>query len=211
MPNLTRKIFSLNDMKYGWSLLVSILVCGITFYIDRNTNPDDLFLLSVGYGMSFVIAVVWGAANYIGHVRMNVMFRRHRDIASFVGQLAMSQEDKLELRNYLEDYAEDLMREGTTKEEAAKEAISQFKVKEFLSLSKHTTIFELHAHYYLIGWTIVAIAAFIALGVVGNAAPPFSLPMLLVESVLVAYGAGFIALFFVYKLLDALIYKKLRE
>ncbi|CAH0119764.1 MULTISPECIES: hypothetical protein [unclassified Paenibacillus] len=154
MQNLTRKIFGLNDMKYGWSLLVSILVCGITFYIDRNPNPDDLFLLSAGYGMSFVIAIVWGAA---------------------------------------------------------KEAISQFKVKEFLSLSKHTTIFELHAHYYLIGWTIVAIAVLIALGLAGNAAPPFSLPMLLVESVLVAYGAGFIALFFVYKLLDALIYKKLRE
>ena len=37
-----------------------------------------------------------------------------------------------------------------------RKAINQFKVQEILSLSKDTMLFNLHAHYYLIGWAILA-------------------------------------------------------
>lgn len=205
------KIFSLSDMKYYWLLILSIIVCAVFFYRDRmnemNTSNEQMWFY-VGYGISFGLAILWSVANYIGHIRINALYRKQQNIQAYVEQLAMSAEEKTELRNYLEDYAQDLMSQGKTKEQATAEAISQFKVKELLSLSKNTALFHLHAHYYLLGWAIIA---FILLGLVGiwDSLVSSSLPTFIVEMIFLAYGSSLMILFFIYKLLDALIYKKL--
>jgi hypothetical protein len=82
-----------------------------------------------------------------------------------VNQLAMSEEDKLELQTYLEAYVQDLIQQGKTKDEAAREAINQFKVIEFLSLSKNTSFLNLHAHFHLIGWVTILTIAFIMINI----------------------------------------------
>lgn len=210
MAPMNRKLFSLNDIKYSRILLFSIILCAVTFFIDRQYDFSDPFWVSFCYGISFAVAVVWGAVNYIGHVRVNVMYQKQTDIHSYVSQLAMNQDDRLELQNYLEDYAEDLMRQGRTEEEASREAIAQFKVKELMSLSKNTMIFDLHAHYYLIGWAILAISAFIIVGIIGFSLFPTSPLLIITESILFAYSGGFIALFLIYKLLDSLISSRLK-
>ena len=209
--NLLRKAFSLYDIKYCWLLIVSLAICGAFFYVDRSYNPDDQFWLSVGYGVSFGMAVLWSGTNYIGHIRINAMYRKQNDIQAYVEQLAMSSEDKVELRNYLEDYAEDLMNQGKSEAQATAEAISQFKVKELLSLSKNSSLFHLHAHYYLLGWSAVA---FILLGLLVVTDGLFvlnSLMTLIIVTILAVYGASFIFLFFIYKVLDVLIYQKLHK
>ncbi|WP_029192802.1 hypothetical protein [Paenibacillus harenae] len=209
--NLWRKIFSLSDVKYGWLLIMSMVLCGVFFYGDRYFDPDDQFLLTVGYGSSFATAVLWGAVNYIGHIRLNTMYRKQNDIHAYVEQLAMNPDDKMELRNYLEDYAQDLMDHGKTREQATAEAISQFKVKELLSLSKNTSLFHMHAHYYLFGWIAVAVILFILVELVHGLLFPEALWPLVIESVLVAYGAGLFGLFIIYKLMDAFIHRKLQD
>lgn len=211
MSHLIPKVFSLSDMKYGWCLLLSMLLCVVSYYADRLINPEDQFWIAAGYTLSFAVAVVWGAINYIGHMRVNVKFQKHHDIEAYIQQLAMSQEDRLELQNYLEDYAKDLMGAGKSREDASREAISQFKVKELMSLSKNTTLFDLHAHYYLFGWTIFAIILFIVIGTAGYVWFPSSPHLLITLSILAAYGAGLSGTFFVYKVLDVLIYKKVKE
>jgi hypothetical protein len=101
---LLRKAFSLGDIKYYWMLIVSIVVCGAFFYLDRSDNPDNQFWLNVGYGVSFGLAVLWSGVNYISHIHINAMYWKQNDIQVYVEQLAMNYEDKVELSNYLEDY-----------------------------------------------------------------------------------------------------------
>ncbi|TNJ62337.1 hypothetical protein FE784_31100 [Paenibacillus hemerocallicola] len=205
------KAFSLNDIKYYWLLVLSIVLCGAFVYWDRMDSPDKTLWLSVGYGASFGLAVLWSGANYVGHIRINAMYRKHNDIQAYVEQLAMNDEDKMELRNYLEDYTQDLMSQGKTKEQATAEAISQFKVKELLSLSKHTSLFDLHAHHYLLGWAAVAFVLLLLLELLDGLLFSHSLLTMIVESILAAYGAAFIMLFFIYKVLDVWVYRKLNS
>ncbi|WP_080832626.1 permease prefix domain 1-containing protein [Cohnella massiliensis] len=206
-----RKAFSIGDLKFGWILLVSLAVCAAVGYIDLVDNPEDQFWLAVGYAVAFGLAVLWSGVNYVGHIRLAAMYRKMNDIGAYVEQLAMGAEDKAELRNYLEDYAQDLIRQGKSERQATAEAISQFQVKELLRLSKHTDLFQLHAHYYLLGWTACAALLVLLIELTKGVFPSESLAILLAESIAAAYGASFVCLFFVYKLLDAFIYRTLRK
>ncbi|MDF2923623.1 MAG: hypothetical protein K0R57_2537 [Paenibacillaceae bacterium] len=211
MNTQARKLFSLADIKYAWLLLLSILVCFVTYYVDEIHNPRDELWLSVCYFTSFMMAAVWSGANYAGHIRMNVLYSKQHNIRVYVDQLALSGEDKLELQNYLEDFACDLQLKGLTEEEAAKKAIAHFKVEEFLSMSKHTRPFETHGHHYLLGWGILAEGAALITGALYFLWPPLSLYLRISTAILVVYGVCLIVLFFIYKMLDALIFRKLRD
>lgn len=210
MSKIMRKVFCLRDIKYSWLLLLSIAFCFLVFYIDRSDMKDPGWL-TIGYLLAFALAVVWGVINYIGHIRMNVMYQKQNNIQAYVENLAMGKEDKLELQHYLEDYAADLIMQGKPKNEAAKEAINQFKVKEILSLSKDTMLFNLHAHYYLIGWAILAAIVDIIIWLLYGGVYPSSQLLLIIGLILIAYGMGFIALFCGYKLMDSFIYRKINE
>ncbi len=211
MKLLARKMFSIGEIRYGWVLLLSVAICVITFFIDETVNPEDQLWLSVAYFASFAAAAVWAAANYIGHLRMNGLYRKQHDIGAYVAQLALGADDRAELRNYLEDFAADLERQGRSKAEAEKEAIMQFQVKEILSMSKHTSPFEAHGHHYLLGCACIALTAAAASGAVYAAIPgdkPFAL---LATSVSAVYGCSFLAQYALYKMLDKLLYQKIRN
>jgi hypothetical protein len=106
----------------------------------------------------------------------------------------------------LEDYIIVLVSQGKTREEAAKEAINQFNVIEFSSLSKNTMIFNLHAHYYYGGYACFALLGGLLLILIHA---NFPLLLLLVGGyTILAYRVGFIGLFFIYKLADIILYKK---
>lgn len=211
MKNLLRKIFSLKELKYAWLLLISAMLCIFTFYVDEHFNPSDQFWLSIAYFTSFALAAIWGGMNYVGHIRINSLYRKQKDIQAYVDQLALGREDKLELLNYLEDFAADLELQGKTKEEAATEAINQFKVKEFLSMSKHTSPFESHGHHYLLGYGSLSLAVVLILILIEKALNSFSLYLFILETVLAVYGICLIALRILYKILDKFIYRKLKN
>ncbi|MDQ0058658.1 hypothetical protein [Paenibacillus harenae] len=211
MTNLTRKIFSMGELRYAWLLLISSLLCIATFYVDEQFDPGDQFWLSIAYFTSFALAAFWAGMNYVGHIRMNNIYRKQNDIRAYVDQLALSGEDKLELQNYLEDFSSDLELHGKTKEEAAKEAINQFRAKEFLSMSKYTSPFESHGHHYLLGYGFLAIAAALFFVLIDHVLVSLSLIMLIMKTVLAVYGTCFIALLILYKILDRFIYRKLRD
>lgn len=211
MTNLIRKIFSFGELKYGWLLLVSIVLCVVTFYADEHYDSGDQFWLSVSYFISFALAALWAGVNYVEHIRINSLYRKHGDIRAYVDQLAINAEDKLELRDYLEDYATDLEQQGRNRQEAVTEAINQFRVKEFLSMSKHTQPFESHSHHYLLGYSSLAIAATLLLVLFDYAFPSYSLYALILGTVLAVYGMCFIALLVLYRILDKFIYRKLKD
>jgi hypothetical protein len=210
MSQYIRKIFSLGDIKYSWILLLSSFLFGITNFIDRLYSGDPMWVL-IGYWISISIAVLWGALNYISHIRMNSMYKKQYDIRLYVDQLAISEEDKLELQTYLEDYVQDLIQQGYSEADATREAINQFKVKEFLSLSKNTMFFNLHAHYYLIGWTIVSILASILVWILEVTIFPYPLITLTIASIFIAYAIGLFGMFILYKIIDVTIYRKFKD
>ncbi|WP_050180465.1 hypothetical protein [Domibacillus robiginosus] len=210
MQHFVTKAFSLNDIKYSWLLLISIIIFGVSFYLDLYFIPAFVQITALlGYGGAFILAALWGALNYIGHIRINALYQKNHDIFAFVDQLALDHEEKLELQAYLEDYVHDQINNGKTKEDAAKEAISQFKVKEFSALSKNTMLFNLHAHYYLIGFSFLAFLAFFILLLAHTSSS--SLFLLAGAYTILAYGIGFAGLFFVYKVVDIILYKKLKD
>lgn len=211
MNILFRKIFSLAELRYGILLLLSIAICAVTFYIDEYWSPEDQLWLSIMYYVSFTVATLWCGFNYVGHIRLNSVYQKLHDIGAYVEQLAISGEDKLELRNYLEDYAADLEQRGMTSEEAAKEAISQFKIKEFLTMSKHTAPFETHGHHYLLGYALLMLAAAMVFTVAGHYIESLSLHMVIATTVLTVYGLCLGALFVCYKVLDRFLYQKLKN
>lgn len=211
MSNLTRKLFSLGDLRYGLLLLLSVGICSVTYYIDEHINPMDQLWLSISYYVSFTIAALWSVANYVGHIRMNNMYSKQHDIRAYVDQLALSREDKLELFNYLEDYAADLKQQGMSEERASKEAIDQFRVREFLSMSKHAKPFESHEHHYLLGYSILSLIMAVVCAAIGILETPLSLYMMIAETVLFVYGVCLGLLYVFYKVLDRVIYERLRK
>ncbi|WP_099156717.1 hypothetical protein [Virgibacillus ndiopensis] len=209
MQHFIRKVFSLKDLKYSWLLLISVISFYITYYLDLLYNPAHVPIIAlIGYGVAFIIAAIWGGFNYIGHIKVNALYQKHNDIHAFVSQLAMSYEEKMELQAYLEDYTTDQINQGKSENEAAREAINQFKIKEFSSLLKNTMIFNLHAHYYLGGYVFIAVITGLILKLISVFCP--FLPLLVIAYTLFTFGFGFIGMFFIYKLLDAVLYKKLR-
>jgi hypothetical protein len=206
-----KECFRLRDLKYGWMLLVSFILFAASFFIDRHVDPEDQTLLEIAYYLAFAVAVLWGVCNYMAHVRVHALYQKHGDIRSFVDQLALDREERLELRNYLEDYAQDLMDQGRSRKEAMEEAIRQFQVKELMTLSKNSPVFRFPAHHYLFGfaaWTFLL--AVLLNGVRGAVSHPESLvvALMVVQYTLVAYGLGLVGMFGVYKLIDAIIDKK---
>ena len=210
MSQHIRKIVNLKDINFSWILFLSFTLFGLSCYIDRLYSNDPIWIHGC-YWLSFTLAVLWGALNYISQIRMNNMYKKQNDIQQYVNQLAMSEEDQLELQTYLEDFVQDLIEQGKTKEDATREAINQFKVKEFLSLSKNTMFFNLHAHYYLIGWTTIILVSFILVWLLGIMVFPNLVIILTIEVTLFAYGIGLFGMFFVYKVIDAIIYRKFKE
>lgn len=120
------------------------------------------------YGSAFFSAVIWGILNYIGHINVSAKYKKYDNIDAYVENLAMSGEEKTELKAYLADFAEDLASQGKMKEEAIKMAIDQFKVKEFTSLSKNGSLLDLPTHYYLVGYISIAAIAVIILQILTN-------------------------------------------
>lgn len=209
MNQSLRRIMSLQEIRYGWLLLLSFILFGFSFYNDRIIDPIDEWGSSIGYGISFAIAAFWGAINYISHIRMNAMYKKELDISIYVQQLEMSKEDQLELQTYLEDYVQDLIEQGFSKEDATKEAINQFKVKEILS--KNTMLFNLHAHFYLIGWVAIFFIALILVWLTEHSLNIESNYLLLIEVPLFVYCLGISGVFLLYKVIDSIIYQKYKE
>lgn len=130
-----RKVFCLRDIKYSWLLLLSIAFCFLVFYIDRSDMKDPGWL-TIGYLLAFALAVVWGVINYIGHIRMNVMYQKQNNIQAYVENLAMGKEDKLELQHYLEDYAADLIMQGKPKMKLQRKRLTNSRFRKFYPYQK---------------------------------------------------------------------------
>ncbi|MFE6799214.1 hypothetical protein [Paenibacillus chitinolyticus] len=211
MTNLTRKILSLDELKYAWLLVLSIVICIATFFIDEHFDPNNQLGLTLSYFSSFLLAAIWGGVNYVGHIRTNSLYKKKNDIHAYVSQLALSRDDKTELQNYLEDFAADLELKGMKKEEAEKEAINQFRAKEFLSMSKYTSPFESHGHHYLIGYALISITLAVVIALIERTIASPSLFFLIMITIFAVYGISLGALFMVYRVLDKLIYKKLKD
>lgn len=211
MRNWARKVFSLAELRYSPVLLLSIVVCVVAYTIDEQIDPQDQLWLAVTYYISFSLAALWCGINYIGHIRVNNLYRKHGDIGAYVEQLVMDAEDKTELRNFLEDFAADLEEQGRSGEEAAKEVISQFQVREFLAMSKHTVPFETHGHHYLLGYGTLLLGICLAATSVELLLPQPPLVWLIISSVSGVYGVSLFGVYVLYKLLDRFIYKKLKN
>ncbi|WP_208589605.1 hypothetical protein [Gracilibacillus suaedae] len=210
MKHFIKKLLYLKDIKYSWLLFISILVFTTTIYMDlafHQTGSPKVAL--VAYAISLLIVFAWAVFNYIGHIRLNGMYKRNNNIKAFVDNLVLSNDERLELQAYLEDYSQDLIEQGMTKEDAIIAAINEFKVNEFSSISKNTQIFNMHAHYYLGGYALLGITASLILLVISNVLTDPPLISIVLEVTFMLYGIGFFGLFFVYKLMDIFIHKKL--
>ncbi|KAB8137601.1 hypothetical protein F9U64_08785 [Gracilibacillus oryzae] len=206
--NVFRKITSFSDIKFLWVLLVSISVFVITLLLDYFDDPAHTPITALaGYGLAIIIGGVWAICNYIGHIKINVLYKNSKDLTAFVDRLTLDKEEKAELLTYMNDFAQDLVLQGKSEEEATAIAISQFKIKEFDRLSKDSSLFHLPAHHYLIGYAFIALFFFAILLLISNTVNS-SLYIIVLEATCFAYASGFVAAFFLYKLIDMMIYRK---
>ncbi|SER28635.1 hypothetical protein SAMN04487944_102234 [Gracilibacillus ureilyticus] len=207
--NLFKKITSFSDIKFFWILLISITVFVITLFVDYYDNPAYTPVNAlVGYGLAIMIGGLWAIFNYVGHMKINVLYRNSKDLSSFVERLTLNKDEKIELLTYMEDYVQNLVDQGKPMEEATSIAINQFKIKEFDQMSKDSAVFHLPAHHYLIGYAFLTGVLFVIWLAISNTITS-SLYIIVMEATCFAYATGFIVAFFMYKLIDIMIYKKL--
>lgn len=211
MKNTLKKTFNLSDIKYSWLLLLSMVIFILSLYFEKISSSITPLTQWITYGSAFLSAVIWSVLNYIAHIKVNANYKKYDDIKTYVDNLVMSKDDKLELMAYLEDYAADLSSQGKTKAEAVQIAINQFRVQEFSSISKNNSVLNLPIHYYLIGYVLVDIALVIVLALLTNTVFHGYFWLSAFEFTLAAYGVGFLGLFFLYKLFDAAISKKINN
>lgn len=186
-----------------------MIIFATTLYIDYKDHPSYTpFAILLCYGFAIVIAGMWSIINYINHIKIHAMYRKDHDLASFVERLAMDKDEKAELLAYMEDFKADLIEQGKSSEEAAKIALHHFTMQEFEKLAKDSTIFKLPAHYYLWGYTALLAVVFIFTLILVNlwTSPVI---MVVIEATSFAYAFGFATVFFMYKVIDMMIYKKL--
>jgi hypothetical protein len=211
MKNILRKIFNLSDIKYSWLLIISMTIFLISLYNEKINRDITPLIQWITYGSAILSAMIWGILNYITHIKVNANYKRYDDIETYVDNLVMSKDEKLELKAYLEDFTADLLSQGKTEQEAIQTAINQFRVQEFSSFSKNSSILNLPIHYYLIGYLFVDIVLILILTCLTNTILMGSFWLSAVEFMLIAYGVGFLGLFALYKILDSVISKKLSD
>lgn len=211
MKNILKKTFNLSDIKYSWLLLLSMVIFILSLYFEKISSSITPLTQWITYGSAFLSAVIWSVLNYIAHIKVNANYKKYDDIKTYVDNLVMSKDDKLELMAYLEDYAADLSSQGKTKAEAVQIAINQFRVQEFSSISKNNSVLNFPIHYYLIGYVLVDIALVIVLALLTNTIFHGYFWLSAFEFTLAAYGVGFLGLFFLYKVFDAAISKKINN
>lgn len=204
-----KKIFNLSDIRYPWILLLSMILFMFSLY-NNKVNPDiNVRLKLLTYGTSIGCAFVWSILNYIDHIKVNAIYKRSDNIDSYVNSLIMKKDDKEDLKQYLNDFVQDLESNGKTRDEAVRTAISQFQVNEFTSLSKNTGIFDLPGHYYLIGYVLIFIFAIILTQVMINMGVGERFWLYAINFMLALYSLSFLGLLLLYKLIDNIVARKI--
>lgn len=204
--NKVKRIYDLTDIKYPWLLLLSMIMFILSLCYNRFYPKIDSRTEMVIYGASFAVALIWCILNYIGHLKLNAIYKKHDDIAAFVEHMAMKKEEKTELIQYLNDFVKDLEEKGDSHEDAVKKAISNFQVKEFLA-AQDGDLFDKPTHYYLLGYVSIFVGVILIIQCLNIIFPvPFIVSA--VNFMLVLYSIAFFCLFFLYKLIDVLISKK---
>ncbi|KPU42824.1 hypothetical protein OXPF_35870 [Oxobacter pfennigii] len=203
--NKIKKIYSLTDIKYPWLLLISMLGFILALYFNRAYPYAFTRIEIVIYGAVFLVALLWSILNYVGHLKISAIYKRHDNIEVFIRGLTMNNEEKADLTEYINDFVKDLEENGSTHEEAVRTAISHFQVKEFTQWQGN--IFETPIHYYLLGYVSIFAGLIIVIQCIDLIV---SLPFIIlaVSFMLMLFSAAFICLFFIYKLMDVMIAKK---
>lgn len=209
MNQLTRKIFNLSDLRYSWLLLISMGIFLASLYNSKiNLELTPMVELAT-YASAVITAMVWAILNYIAHIKVNANYKKYNNIDAYVDNLVMGKDERAELKAYLEDFVNDLVSQGQTQENAVKIAIDQFRVQEFTALSKTNPLLNLPIHHYLVGYIVIAMILGISLQVLTATLFPHSFLLLSIEFMLFNYGIGFVGVFFMYKLIDSVLSKKI--
>lgn len=204
-----KKVFNLSDIRYSWLLFVSMLLFIFSLYYNKMNPKLSIIVELITYGGAAGLAIVWGILNYIDHIKINAKFKKYDNVDLFVENLVMNQEEKEDLKAYLNDFVDDLQQKGRTEDEAIKTAIAQFQIQEFALLSKNNGIFELPSHYYLLGYFCIIAVAIVVIGVFTNTIFGNSFLLKAMNFTLNLYAIGLICLLFLYKLIDKLIGEKI--
>lgn len=208
MNSFIRKMFHLSDLRYLWLLLLSMLLFILSLY-NNKINPDiNTSIEWLTYGSSIAFAFVWSILNYVDHIKINALYKKHDSIEAFVNNLAMKNQEKEDLMAYLKDFVNDLISNGKSKEEAVQIAISQFQVKEFTSISKNKELFELPKHYYLLGYVIIFVVLVILIQGITSIAFDNIFWLHAINFMLILYSVSFLGLLLVYRILDGMVAKK---
>lgn len=209
MNKLLNEIFNFKGIHFSFLLAVSALaMIGSLYYntLHPTANNAALWLM---YGSSMAIAFIWSIINYVSHIKINSIYRRKDSVDSYVNTLSVNKAEKDELKTYLNDFVEDLMRNGKSKKEAVQYAISQFQVEEFNSLSKESNYLWISSHIYLIGYAIVSLMLSAIMFIIDVVLPSFWFSA--VGWISLMYSIGFAFLMFIYYFANKIILKTMKK
>lgn len=199
--------FSLKQMHYKPVLLFAMILFLITYHLEVfYLKIDSVLPFVVGYILSVLLAAFWATLNYIDHLRINPLYKHYVTIDSFVADLVISQDEKLEIHTMMIDFVADQQQAGKSAEEATKEIIHQFKLEEMQN-QESNHFFFLHRHRYLLGNGLFLIALSLSFYLL-NQFVFFSRSVIILEITLIAFGLGLWLSFLMYQLLNKILIKK---
>lgn len=200
-----KKCFRFQEIKYPWVLLVSMILFVAMLFVNRLFPQDFAKIENVAYGIVCLTALLWALLNYHAHLKAYALCGEHNSVEGFLEQLCLSREEKEELAEYLNDFVSDLESSGNTHAQAVSQAIGQFQVKEFIQGNALQT----GSQYYLLGYRLLFTVISFIIEVLKLLFPlPFFLSAF--SFMFVCFGVGLIGLFFVYKLTDMLLKKRMQ-
>lgn len=198
---------SFNEMKYKSVLILSIFIFGTSYFFDTVNEPQTSTILFLfGYVLGIMIASFWGILNYIDHLRINPLYKQANTINEFVDELELNEDDKLELKTYMEDYVCDQVANGKDIQSATKEVISQFKVQEITGNQLRKDPFFFHSHHYLLGNGAICFLIGIVFWILFSQFD--SIIFVTIEVLGTCYASGFWLLFVLYKFLNVILKRK---
>lgn len=202
-----KHFFSFKEISYKSVLILSVIIFFVGYLLDILLVPEfSETIFIAGYVLAILLAALWSILNYIDHLRLNPRYKNYTSIASFVKDLRLDPDEKEEIQQMMEDYVEDQTQLGVSQAQAAEEIIQQFKTTE---LQESGPVFYFHAHLYLIGLGLLLILLGIATYLLEVFIPSLESPALVVlETTLLCYGAGFLLVFVMYQLLNRILDKK---
>lgn len=194
-------------MRFKGLLVGAVLLFWLTLFANLVITPRSTGLVYVlGYIGAVFLAAFWSILNYIDNLRINPIYRPFSKVEDFIGALPVNSEEKQEIKQMMQDYVTDQVKNGERKEVAEKQIVKQFQDNKF---QDESSFFYVHSYSYLFWFGLIWIVLSVLLFIFESLVTVMQVVFLMTfEVTFLCFGAGFLLTFLMYQLLNHILLNK---